>query len=227
MVKGKNILVYACICARVDTCSRSLSLSLFSFRVKNERSDGRRARVENRRTINRKKEKEGRKERERGLVWFKSSLASLLSSNSRCYGDNLERPPRSTQNPPLPSLIFIETFGHSFEISNRLWCFDRSKKEGKDFLSSFSFLFFNFSTVKVNCQGGGLEILPKFQFVLRYFQRKIPRPLSISSRKHTSCCYLRLVVNDFSPLGEDWRRDTFEDTFVAISNNQSSPHKWN
>lgn len=120
MVKGKNILVYTCICARVDTCSRSLFLSLFSFRVKNERSDGRRARVENRRTINRKKEKEGRKERERGLVWFKSSLASLLSSNSRCYGDNLERPPRSTQNPPLPSLIFIETFGHSFEISNRL-----------------------------------------------------------------------------------------------------------
>lgn len=61
MVKGKNILVYTCICARVDTCSRSLFLSLFSFRVKNERSDGRRARVENRRTINRKKEKEGRK----------------------------------------------------------------------------------------------------------------------------------------------------------------------
>ena len=62
MVKGKNILVYTCICARVDTCSRSLSL--FSFRVKNERSDGRRARVENRRTINRKKEKEGRKGKE-------------------------------------------------------------------------------------------------------------------------------------------------------------------
>lgn len=77
MVKGKNILVYTCICARVDTCSRSLSLSLFSFRVKNERSDGRRARVENRRTINRKKEKEGRTERERGV-----SLVQELPSQS-------------------------------------------------------------------------------------------------------------------------------------------------
>lgn len=77
MVKGKNILVYTCICARVDTCSRSLFLSLFSFRVKNERSDGRRARVENRRTINRKKEKEGRKERERGV-----SLVQELPSQS-------------------------------------------------------------------------------------------------------------------------------------------------
>lgn len=75
MVKGKNILVYTCICARVDTCSRSLSL--FSFRIKNERSDGRRARVENRRTINRKKEKEGRKERERGV-----SLVQELPSQS-------------------------------------------------------------------------------------------------------------------------------------------------
>lgn len=75
MVKGKNILVYTCICARVDTCSRSLSL--FSFRVKNERSDGRRARVENRRTINRKKEKEGKKERERGV-----SLVQELPSQS-------------------------------------------------------------------------------------------------------------------------------------------------
>lgn len=116
--KYSRVCVYMCTCGYMFTLS--LSLSLFSFRVKNERSDGRRARVENRRTINRKKEKEGRKERERGLVWFKSSLASLLSSNSRCYGDNLERPPRSTQNPTLPSLIFIETFGHSFEISNRL-----------------------------------------------------------------------------------------------------------
>lgn len=75
MVKGKNILVYTCICARVDTCSRSLSL--FSFRIKNERSDGRRARVENRRTINRKKEKEGKKERERGV-----SLVQELPSQS-------------------------------------------------------------------------------------------------------------------------------------------------
>lgn len=48
----------------------TLSLSLFSFRVKNERSD---ARVENRRTINRKEEEERRKgkggerEREEGV----------------------------------------------------------------------------------------------------------------------------------------------------------------
>lgn len=226
MVKGKNILVYACICARVDTCSRSLSLSLFSFRVKNERSDGRRARVENRRTINRKKEKEGRKERERGLVWFKSSLASLLSSNSRCYGDNLERPPRSTQNPPLPSLIFIETFGHSFEISNRLWCFDRSKKEEKDFLSSFSFLFFQFFHSQGELSRRRSRNSSKIS--IRSFRGKF-LALFRSPRGSTPpvvTCDSLLTT----PLGEDRRRDTFEDTFVAISNNQSSPplpHKWN
>lgn len=57
---------YSRVYAYMYTCGYmyTLSLSLFSFRVKNERSD---ARVENRRTINRKEEEEGkgREERER------------------------------------------------------------------------------------------------------------------------------------------------------------------
>lgn len=59
---------YSRVYAYMYTCGYmcTLSLSLFSFRVKNERSD---ARVENRRTINRKKKEERRKgkggERER------------------------------------------------------------------------------------------------------------------------------------------------------------------
>lgn len=77
--KYSRVYMYMCTCGYMFTLS--LSLSLFSFRVKNERSDGRRARVENRRTINRKKEKEGRKgeegERERGV-----SLVQELPSQS-------------------------------------------------------------------------------------------------------------------------------------------------
>lgn len=123
----------------------TLSLSLFSFRVKNERSD---ARVENRRTINRKEEEEGRgreeREKERGLVWFKSPLASLLSSNSRCYGDNLERLPPSTQNPPLPSLIFTETFFRNLESADPLIVWSIEKRREKIFSLSFPSFFFFF-----------------------------------------------------------------------------------
>ena len=62
MVKGQK---YSCTFVCVYTCGYMFAFSFFSFRVKNE---GRHARVENRRTINRKEGKEEREggERERG-----------------------------------------------------------------------------------------------------------------------------------------------------------------
>ena len=68
---------------------------------------------------------------------LKNTLVSLLSSNSRCYGDNLERPPRSTQNPTFPSAIFTEM---PTILLRPRWCFFRNRKNSPfHFLAEFSF----------------------------------------------------------------------------------------
>lgn len=171
MVKGQK---YSCTFVCVYTCGYMFAFSLFSFRVKNE---GRRARVENRRTINRKEGKEEREggERERGGQF--GSRAGLLSSNSRCYGDNLERPPPSTQNPPLPSLISTETF-----FRNRLI--------QKEFFFFF-FFFFQFFHSQGKPSRISLNVLLRSSSSLSGTEKFLARILcfDLLEEAHASCCH--------------------------------------
>lgn len=149
------------------------AFSLFSFRVKNE---GRRARVENRRTINRKEGKEEREggERERGRVslvqepvCYRAILVAMgIISKGLLRVRKILPYPRSF--PPK----------HSFEISNRLI----QKEFRLLFLFFFFFQFFH-------SQGKPSRI--SLNVLLRHFRGKISRILSFDllEEAHASCCH--------------------------------------
>lgn len=218
MVKGQK---YSCTFVCVYTCGYMFAFSFFSFRVKNE---GRHARVENRRTINRKEGKEEREggERERGGQF--GSRAGLLSSNSRCYGDNLERPPPSTQNPPLPSLISTETF-----FRNRLI--------QKEFFFFF-FFFFQFFHSQGKPSRISLNVLLRSSsfFFITFGDGKISRPNSLFRSPRGSTRFLlsprTVVVNDLS-WSKNGRREirsrirTQRYPTTLVGPRHLCPHKWN
>lgn len=181
MVKGQK---YSCTFVCVYTCGYMFAFSLFSFRVKNE---GRRARVENRRTINRKEGKEEREggERERGRVslvqepvCYRAILVAMgIISKGLLRVRKILPYPRSF--PPK----------HSFEISNRLI----QKEFRLLFLFFFFFQFFH-------SQGKPSRI--SLNVLLRHFRGKISRPNSLFRSPRGSTRFLlsprTVVVNDLS-----------------------------
>lgn len=149
------------------------AFSLFSFRVKNE---GRRARVENRRTINRKEGKEEREggERERGRVslvqepvCYRAILVAMgIISKGLLRVRKILPYPRSF--PPK----------HSFEISNRL-----IQKEFR--LLFLFFFFFQFFHSQGKPSRISLNVLLRSSSSLSGQNFSPEFSVSISSRKHT------------------------------------------